>query len=62
MKRHLLFRDFLTAKPEKAAQYMELKRHLAKTYPYDMEKYSEGKNDWIKAAEQEAKVWESGLL
>lgn len=62
VKRHLLFRDYLTAKPEKAAQYMELKRHLAKTYPYDMAKYSEGKNDWIKAAEQEAKVWESGLL
>lgn len=62
MKRHLLFRDYLTAKPEKAAQYMELKRHLAETYPYDMAKYSEGKNDWIKAAEQEAKDWESGLL
>ncbi|ASS64432.1 bifunctional GNAT family N-acetyltransferase/GrpB family protein [Bacillus velezensis] len=62
VKRHLLFRDYLTAKPEKAAQYMELKRRLAKAYPYDMAKYSEGKNDWIKAAEQEAKDWESGLL
>ncbi len=41
---------------------MELKRRLAKAYPYGMAKYSEGKNDWIKAAEQEAKDWESGLL
>lgn len=62
MKRHLLFRDYLTEKPEKAAQYMELKRRLAKAYPYDTAKYSEGKNDWIKAAEQEAKDWESGSL
>lgn len=41
---------------------MELKQQLAETYPYDMGKYIEGKNDWIKAAEQEAKDWESGLL
>ncbi|MEW4022570.1 bifunctional GNAT family N-acetyltransferase/GrpB family protein [Bacillus sp. YAF8] len=60
--RHLLFRDYLTAKPEKAAQYMKLKNGLAETYPYDMAKYIEGKKDWIKAAEQEAKDWESRLL
>ncbi len=60
VKRHLLFRDYLTAKPEKAAQYMELKRHLAKTYPYDMAKYSEGKMTGSRRLNKRQRTKESG--
>ncbi|MBT2574554.1 GNAT family N-acetyltransferase [Bacillus sp. ISL-51] len=59
IKRHLLFRDYLTACPGQAAEYIKLKRQLADTYPDDISKYIEGKNEWIKAAEQRAKSWEA---
>jgi GrpB-like predicted nucleotidyltransferase (UPF0157 family) len=55
--RHLAFRDFLRAQPETAKQYGMLKQSLASQYPYDIEKYIEGKSPFIKKTESLALKW-----
>lgn len=55
--RHLAFRDYLRQQPELAARYAELKEDLARRFPRDIEAYSAGKNEWIKAVEAEALAW-----
>lgn len=50
-RKHLVFRDYLRANPEAAAQYEELKRELARTHdastPRSMEAYSLAKSRFI---------------
>ncbi len=55
--RHLLFRDFLTAYPEWAAKYSELKRHLVEAHPQDSEAYKDGKDAFIRDVDRRAKAW-----
>lgn len=55
--RHLLFRDFLGAHPARAMEYGELKTRLAEQYPYDIEKYIEGKSNLIRKIECDAAQW-----
>ncbi len=43
----VLFRDYLLAHPEAAAEYATLKRDLAAQYPRDREAYTEGKAQFI---------------
>ena len=43
----ILFRDYLIAHPEAAAQYSALKRDLAAQYPHDREAYTEAKAPFI---------------
>ncbi len=43
----LLFRDYLRAHPEAAAEYAELKRELAGRYPEDRGAYTAGKERFI---------------
>lgn len=43
----LLFRDYLTAHPEVAAEYQELKYSLASEYPHDRVAYTEAKTRFI---------------
>jgi GrpB-like predicted nucleotidyltransferase (UPF0157 family) len=59
--RHLAFRDFLRAHPASARQYSDLKRKLAAAHPNSIEKYMDGKDDFIKDVEQRAIQWQSGL-
>lgn len=44
----ILFRNFLRAHPQRANQYALLKKKLARKYPLDREKYTDGKNIFIK--------------
>lgn len=46
--RHLDFRDFLSARPEAARQYGELKLALARQFPHDIDGYMAGKDGFIK--------------
>ncbi len=46
-KRDLFFRDHIANDPEKAKEYAELKKSLAKKYPSDIIKYSSGKDPFI---------------
>ncbi len=57
IERHLAFRDYMIAHPETAQQYSDLKRELAKQYPDDIERYMDGKDDFIKEIDQEAAKW-----
>jgi GrpB-like predicted nucleotidyltransferase (UPF0157 family) len=58
---HLLFRDYLRAHSEVAAEYAALKHTLAERYPFDRESYIEGKTEFVqrilRAASERAATW-----
>jgi len=54
IRRHLNFRDYMNSHPKKAEKYSKLKEKLAEKYRYDPQKYSQGKNDFIKEVEAAA--------
>jgi GrpB-like predicted nucleotidyltransferase (UPF0157 family) len=53
-RRHIMFRDYLRIRPEKARQYLELKKELASKYQVDREGYTDAKTRFIAAALEEA--------
>jgi GrpB-like predicted nucleotidyltransferase (UPF0157 family) len=55
-KNKIIFRDYLRAHPEARAEYEELKRMSADTYPDDREKYTEEKNEFIKKILEKTKI------
>lgn len=55
--RHLAFRDYLIAHPDRARAYSELKRLLVQTCNGDIEAYMDGKDAFIKAVERDALDW-----
>lgn len=57
IQRHLAVRDYLSAHPVIARKYGELKTELAQKYPYDIEKYCDGKDAFVKNIEQKALIW-----
>lgn len=57
VKRHLNFRDYMCTHPSQARQYSCLKEALAARYPNDIDKYIEGKNDFIKEIDRKAAIW-----
>ncbi|MDM5298625.1 GNAT family N-acetyltransferase [Bacillus pumilus] len=61
VKRHLVFRDYLRAAPERADAYAHKKRQLAKAHPEDIASYINGKDAIIKEIEQEAYNWSKQL-
>jgi GrpB-like predicted nucleotidyltransferase (UPF0157 family) len=46
--RHIAFRDYLREKPEVVAEYAELKKKLAAECDNDIEKYCDGKENFVK--------------
>jgi GrpB-like predicted nucleotidyltransferase (UPF0157 family) len=56
--RHLTFRDYMRVHPDEAQRYSDLKQTLAKQYPDDIEGYMDGKDEFIKAIDQKATVWQ----
>ncbi|MFT9488459.1 MAG: GrpB family protein [Tepidibacillus sp.] len=52
--RHIRFRDYLIKHPDEAEFYSNLKEELAKKYPYDIEEYIKGKDQFIKVIDQKA--------
>ncbi|MCM3709463.1 GrpB family protein [Sporosarcina luteola] len=56
--RHLAFRDFLRAHPEKAKAYGNLKEKLGQQFPYDIASYINGKAELAAHIEQEAIEWD----
>jgi GrpB-like predicted nucleotidyltransferase (UPF0157 family) len=55
-QRHLLFRDYLRAHPDRASQYEALKRRLAPQFS-DVNDYAKAKTEFIRAIETQAAVW-----
>lgn len=54
IERHLTFRDYMIAHPKDAQQYSQLKRQLASQYPADIERYIEGKDEFIQEIDRKA--------
>ncbi len=57
IERHINFRDYMTAHPDEAMQYSQLKDRVAKEYTYDIQGYMAGKNSFIKEIDKKAKAW-----
>ncbi len=57
ISRHILFRDYMIAHPKEAKKYSQLKQNLAVRFPTNIQKYMEGKNDYIKEIDKKAKNW-----
>lgn len=55
--RHLAFRDYLTAYPQAAVEYAQLKKRLAISCADDWEAYCDGKDDFMKHHEALAIAW-----
>ena len=55
--RHLAVRDYLRAHKKEADEYGRLKQSLALKYPYDIESYCDGKNDFVQNLERKALLW-----
>lgn len=55
--RYLAFRDHLAAQPEIAAAYSALKARLARGDNPSRDEYLEGKDRFVRAAEQDAIAW-----
>jgi GrpB-like predicted nucleotidyltransferase (UPF0157 family) len=57
VKRHTAFRDYLKSHPEVLREYADLKRDLAKVCNNDIERYCDGKDEFIKHYEIKALEW-----
>jgi GrpB-like predicted nucleotidyltransferase (UPF0157 family) len=55
--RHLAFRDFMRAYPDRAQEYSDLKRRLATANPDSLQQYMDGKDAFIKEMERRAVAW-----
>lgn len=55
--RHIVFRDYLIAHPQKASEYAKLKLKLATSFRHNRRAYVIGKQDHVKSLEQEALSW-----
>lgn len=55
--RHLNFRDYMCAHPDEAQAYSRLKEELARQYPEDSRRYTDGKNEFVQEIDRRAKVW-----
>ena len=55
--RHLAFRDYMIAHPERAQEYSELKQRLAGLHPDDFDGYMDGKDAFIQETDRLAAAW-----
>lgn len=60
IQRHLAFRDYLRVYHDDAKEYGDLKKALAKKFPYDVESYINGKDQLAMEIEQKAIRWYMG--
>lgn len=54
---HLAFRDYMIARPEDAQSYSELKRGLAREHSTNIDRYVNGKEEFVKEMNQKAVQW-----
>jgi GrpB-like predicted nucleotidyltransferase (UPF0157 family) len=58
VRRHLVFRDYLNTHLEEAQAYSTLKQSLANKYPLDIERYMDGKHEFIQEIDRKAAEWQ----
>ncbi len=54
IERHLAFRDYLRTHEEECREYAALKKELARRFPYDIDGYCDGKEEFVRAMEKQA--------
>ena len=54
IERHLAFRDYLRTHEEVRREYAALKKELARRFPYDIDGYCDGKEEFVRAMEKQA--------
>jgi GrpB-like predicted nucleotidyltransferase (UPF0157 family) len=54
---HLLFRDYLRARSDVAADYAAMKYRVAREFPDDRIAYNDAKAPWIEATLRDAEAW-----
>lgn len=54
IERHLAFRDYLRTHEEERREYAALKKELARRFPYDIDGYCDGKEEFVRAMEKQA--------
>ena len=59
VERHLAFRDYMRYHSESAKEYSSLKQQLAAKHPQDIDKYMDGKDEFIKLIDCQAAQWRS---
>ena len=52
--RHLAFRQYLSAHEREREEYAKLKKELAQQFPYDIDGYCDGKEEFVRAVEAQA--------
>ena len=57
IERHLAVRDYLRTHGEAAEAYASLKTRLAELYPYSIDDYCDGKDEFVKSLERKALEW-----
>ena len=57
IERHINFKEYLIAHPDKAREYSKLKEKLADKYAHDVENYTNSKSNFIKEIDRKAKLW-----
>ena len=52
--RHLAFRDYMRTHEKERDEYAKLKKDLAQKFPYDIDGYCDGKEDFVREMEERA--------
>ena len=52
--RHLAFRDYMRTHKKERDEYAQIKKILAQNFPYDIDRYCEGKEDFVRRMEEQA--------
>ena len=55
IRRHLAFRDYMRTHKIEREEYEKLKRSLAKRFPYDINGYCDGKEEFVQKIEKRAR-------
>jgi len=56
IERHIKFKEYLIAHPDKAREYSRLKEELANKYTYDVDNYTNRKSDFIQEIDRKVKL------
>lgn len=59
IERHLAVRNYLRTHSDVCERYAHLKKELANKFPYDIEGYCDGKEEFVQQLEKEALRWEN---
>jgi len=56
IERHIKFKEYLIAHPDKAREYSRLKEELANKYTYDVDNYTNRKSNFIQEIDRKTKL------